>query len=144
MNTSSDCCTPSAESATCCTPARSSEQLRTVSPHVGLVESPENFRLQVNLPGVVEDSVNLSVENSVLTITAEAGEPEYPNLRPLHREFGARKFERRFALGDSIDLSAIDATLNDGVLEVTLPRSQKAMPQRIEVRRAKHNQAITE
>ena len=89
--------------------------------------------VHIDLPGVPEDSVDVSVERSVLTITAardwqrEDGDEVYLN----ERRRGS--FRRQVHLGDSLDVDGIEADVADGVLTLRIPVTDRAKPRRIEI-----------
>lgn len=90
--------------------------------------------VHVDMPGVKADQVDINVERSVLTITAE---------RNWHREEGDQiylnertsgSFRRQVHLGDSLDVDGIEADFADGVLTLRIPVSERAQPKRIEIK----------
>lgn len=93
-------------------------------PATDISESPEGWRLRVDLPGVDEDNVQLSVHNDVLTIrgerqqeTTEQGE----NFVRVERSYGA--FARDFTLPSGADDQKIAANFRNGTLEVFIPKA---------------------
>jgi HSP20 family molecular chaperone IbpA len=86
------------------------------------------------MPGVSEDSVDLILEKSVLTINGNV-DPEVPEGYSLvHAEYRVGDFERSFSLSNEINQDAIEAQLKDGVLRVTLPKVTEAQTKRIAVK----------
>ena len=133
--TSTETCpaTTNGHNEVCCEPAETEQRVET--PRVDLVEAADEYRLLVNLPGATEDSVDLSVEERLLTVTATVEAPSPADLTPRYREYGPRMFKRQFSLGDGIDTSQVDALMSEGVLQVTLPKSPRAQRQQIAIRR---------
>lgn len=94
----------------------------------------DSFLLQLDLPGVNPDTVDLTVEDHVLTITAERPAPprnEGVDSVIAERAFGS--FRRQVVLGKTLDSEHIQANYDAGVLTVVIPVVEKAKPHRIEV-----------
>ncbi|MEV4756110.1 Hsp20/alpha crystallin family protein [Micromonospora sp. NPDC049559] len=97
-----------------------------------LYRSGDHYVLHCDLPGVDPGSVEINVEGSVLTITAErSARPD--DVRWLSRERRTGRYQRRLSLGDGVDATRITATHSDGVLTVTIPVAEHAKPRRIPV-----------
>lgn len=90
--------------------------------------------VHVDLPGVNADEVDINVERSVLTITAERTwhTEEHDQMYLNERQSGS--FRRQVHLGDSLDIDGIEADFADGVLTLRIPISERAQPKRIEVK----------
>jgi HSP20 family protein len=94
----------------------------------------DSFLLQLDLPGVVPESIDLTVEENVLTISAERPAPpkgEDVESVITERTFGT--FTRQVVLGKSLDSERIEASYEGGVLTVAIPVAEQAKPRRIEV-----------
>src|SRR5580692_8928560 len=94
----------------------------------------DSFLLQLDLPGVAPDSIDLTVEENVLTISAERPAPstgEGVESVIAERTFGT--FSRQVVLGKTLDSERIDASYEGGVLTVAIPVAEQAKPRRIEV-----------
>ena len=105
----------------------------TYTPRVDIWETPEGLHLRADLPGVAEDSLDVRLHDRVLTIEGEVAIQEYENLSPIYSEYRIGNFQRRFVLSDDIDGQAIQARLANGVLDLTLPKAEKAKPRRIAI-----------
>lgn len=93
-----------------------------------------SFLLQLDLPGVTSDSIDLTVEENVLTISAERPAPpkgDGVDSVIAERSFGT--FTRQVVLGRTLDAERIEATYEAGVLTVAIPVAEQAKPRRIEV-----------
>jgi HSP20 family protein len=114
-------------------PERSAPQprLRTVAPPVDIFEDGERLHLLIDLPGVATDGVKLGVEKDVLTIEATF-QAEFPG-RSTYAELGPVAYYRAFALGDDLDTARITATMRNGVLELVLPKAERAKTKKIQV-----------
>ncbi|ABK52382.1 heat shock protein Hsp20 [Acidothermus cellulolyticus 11B] len=101
-----------------------------------LYRAGDHYVLHADLPGVDPGSVNVSVENGILTIEAERTPRTDENLQWLASERFTGKFMRQISLGEGVDTDHIAATYENGVLTVTIPVAEKAKARRIEVTRA--------
>ncbi len=106
-----------------------------LTPRVDIHEGDTEFTVEVDLPGVDKKDLNVEVENGTLVIEAERKAEEKENRKAIRIERVARaRYRRTFTLGDEINGDDIRAELRNGVLKVTLPKREKALPKRIEVR----------
>jgi len=105
-------------------------------PAVDIMEFDSRFQLFVDLPGVDPDAVEITLDNSVLTITGERGIPAAPEGEQMvnrRRERGQGRFHRRFILPDTVDAEKVKASNRNGVLEISIPKQAKAQPRRITI-----------
>jgi HSP20 family molecular chaperone IbpA len=106
---------------------------RTYVPAVDICETADSLWLRADMPGVDENSVAVDVENNVLSIEGWVSVKEYENLQPVYSEYNIGNYSRRFTLSNEIDTSRITAKMVNGVLELELPKAEKAKPRRITV-----------
>ncbi|KVU98169.1 heat-shock protein [Burkholderia ubonensis] len=106
----------------------------TLTPAVDIYEDRQGVTLWADLPGVTKDKLDVKVHDSSLSIEAEAVVPTPTNLRLQHAEVREPHFARTFTLSPDFDTSKIEASLQDGVLKLTIPRRDEARPRRIEVK----------
>jgi HSP20 family protein len=100
---------------------------RTVAPAVNIVESKDDFRIEVAAPGLDKADFRINVENNVLTISAEKEEKHEENEEHfMRREFNYSSFSRSFTLPESMDAENISARHKDGVLNVVIPKKEEA------------------
>ena len=106
-------------------------------PALELAERTDAYLIAAELPGVREEQVELSFENNVLTIRGAKG-PSFatsaenaPRLHLFERQTGA--FERAVRLPEFVEGDRIEARLVNGVLEITIPKSQAAQARRIPI-----------
>jgi len=111
---------------------RSSDRI-LFTPPIDIYESDEGLVLIADLPGVSVKTLDLQVQNNKLTLLGRVTNPVPANARLLHKEYEEGDFLRSFILSEDVDHERVTARLNDGVLEVVLPRAAKATPRRIEV-----------
>ncbi len=104
-------------------------------PPVNVWEDAEAFHVEAELPGLTRDQVQVSVTNrNQLTLQGERL-PEEPNNGRWHRrERGFGRFRRLLELPLPVDADKVEATLEDGLLHLTLPKAEEARPRRIAVK----------
>jgi HSP20 family protein len=104
--------------------------LRALRPAADVLEGKDQFLLTLDMPGVTPEALEVSVENKTLSIqgTRFLAAAEEGKARP------AVRYQREFALPDTVNLEAIEARLESGVLTLALPKSQAARARRIEVK----------
>lgn len=106
---------------------------RVFSPLVDIYETPQSLVLVADMPGVSGEGVTLDLKENVLTISGRVTPvPEGETL--LLQEYDVGDFYREFQVGELIDQEKIEATMKDGVLTLVLPKAEKALPRRIEVK----------
>jgi HSP20 family protein len=98
--------------------------------------------LRFDLPGVDPESVDVTVDRGVLTVTAKRDEEYAENDKLFIRERVTGTFTRRVYLSDDLDTSAVEASFRDGVLSVRIPVAEKAQPRKIEIQRAQPAPAV--
>lgn len=96
---------------------------RAYVPAVDIIESESAVELVVDVPGVAEDSVDLTIEKSVLTISAVPADGVIAGKKLMYAEYGVGEYRRSFTLAEEIDQEHISASLKNGVLRVKLPKS---------------------
>jgi len=106
---------------------------RTFMPDVDIYETPEALYLWADVPGVDDKHLNVQLADGILTIEGEVSVAEYVDLSPVYTEYNVGNYSRRFALSNDVDPEGIKARVNNGVLELVLPKSERAKPRKIEV-----------
>ena len=102
-------------------------------PVVGFVDDGEAYKLTAHVPGLSEEDLDLGLEGQVLTLKA-ARKTEVPaGYRPLRRERRHFELSRSYRLPSVVDADNVSATLTDGVLTVTLPKTPEQKPRRIAI-----------
>lgn len=97
---------------------------------VAMWEDGDKVYVELELPGISRDSLDLTVHHGVLRITGERPAPEGDRkYRFNQRSYG--KFERSFELSDDVDTDSIDAGYTDGVLQIVLSKRPEAQPKKI-------------
>lgn len=106
-------------------------------PALDLEESGDHYTLHVELAGVSPEDIELSVAGDALTLTGERhfyDEQDTERFRRVERSFG--RFHRVIRLPDGSDPEGVEATWRDGLLEVRIPKRERARARRIDVRQA--------
>lgn len=106
-------------------------------------ENDDAFTIYASVPGVNPDDLDISFSDSVLTIKGETrGENVSENEKWHLRERRFGQFQRSISLPTAIDADNIDASYNNGVLTLTLPKAEETKPRRIMVNSNGHKQTI--
>ncbi|NIJ56005.1 Hsp20/alpha crystallin family protein [Dyadobacter arcticus] len=96
-------------------------------PAVNVVESKEGFRIEVAAPGLQKGDFKLNLEKNQLTISAQKEvKEEESNEKYTRREFKYNSFQRTFTLPNSVDGEKIEASYNEGILSIALPKREEA------------------
>ncbi|MBK7287337.1 MAG: Hsp20/alpha crystallin family protein [Flavobacteriales bacterium] len=100
------------------------------SPRVNIVESNDDYRVEMQAPGFDKKDLKVEMLNDTLTIRGEHTEEEQgEDKRWTRREFARSAFERSFVLPQSVQADAIKAEYVNGVLQLTIPKSEEAKTQ---------------
>jgi HSP20 family molecular chaperone IbpA len=106
---------------------------RSFVPVTDVFETDQALMVILEMPGVGKNSVEVDVENDVLTIQGRIDFSKYDGLQPLYTEYNIGNYRRSFQLSDKIEQDKIKAELKDGVMTLVLPKAAKAKPRRIKV-----------
>ena len=101
---------------------------------MNLKEDDENYYAQLELPGLSKEEVKISIENNVLSVHGEKKQEqvkEKQEYRRVERSHGV--FERCFQLPQEIEDIGISADMENGILRITIPKTQKAEPVQITI-----------
>ena len=109
----------------------------TWSPAVDIHEETERFVVRADLPGVKPADIEITAEKGVLSLRGTRDFEQRKDDGHYSRvERVSGKFVRTFSLPENVQTDAIKAQFKDGVLELTIPKAEKAEPRRIEVQAA--------
>jgi HSP20 family protein len=103
-----------------------------VAPMSSLLEDGDGYTLQVEMPGVNKEGLEISVENNELTIVGRRSLPTVEGTL-IHRESRPNNFRRSFELDPSIDTGNISAKIEQGVVTLSLPKAEQVKPRKIAV-----------
>jgi HSP20 family protein len=102
----------------------------------------DSFVVHLDLPGVDPSSIDLSIEQNVLTISAERHWQRVEGDEVVANERRQGRFSRQLFLGNTLNADGIHASYEAGVLTLTIPVSERAKPRRIEVASDQRQDAI--
>ncbi|MFO8083807.1 MAG: Hsp20/alpha crystallin family protein [Desulfobacterales bacterium] len=103
-------------------------------PKVDVSETDDHFIVRAEVPGMDKDDINISLSNGLLTIQGEKKQEkkeEKENYRFVESRYGS--FSRSFRVPGGVDADKIDANYKDGVLKVTIPKSEEEKSRKIEI-----------
>ena len=111
---------------------------RYVRPAASITETTDGFVVQVEMPGVNRQGLEITFENGELTLVghrapAAPGQDSAPAPEALYRESRPADFRRVFEVDSTIDAARIGANLEQGLLTLNLPKAEAAKPRRIEI-----------
>jgi HSP20 family protein len=99
-----------------------------ITPHMDVRENDKEIVVEAELPGIDEKNVSLALQDGVLTIRGEKKhehDEEKENYRVMERRYGS--FQRSLRLPDTVDEDKVEASFNNGVLKVSLPKRPEAI-----------------
>jgi HSP20 family molecular chaperone IbpA len=103
------------------------------TPDVDIFEDQRQITLLADMPGVASDDITIDLNDNVLSISGEVKPFESGNESDVLIEFEIGRYHRQFNLSEVVDQSKIEAKHEDGVLRLTLPKAEKAIPRQIAV-----------
>lgn len=114
-------------------PAEQTRPGLVFTPDVDIFETETAITLLADLPGVRAEDLNIDLRDNTLTISADISPVEGGEEEDILIEYETGKYYRQFSLSEVIAQEKIDAKLTDGVLRLTLPKVEKAVPRKITV-----------
>lgn len=112
----------------------SRKEFQEFIPASEIVENDSHFLLSIDLPGLKTEDIKIDVSENMLTVSGERKRQEY-KAQSVEREYGY--FKRSFMLPATINSEKIEAQYENGVLELYLPKSAKALSRKIEIKSEK-------
>lgn len=100
-------------------------------PSVDVNEDEKAYTISMDLPGMTKKDISISIRDQILSVSGKR-ENKSDNLFRSERRFGS--FSRSFNLPDEIKIDKVDATFNDGVLTISIPRIKPVEPKEITVK----------
>jgi HSP20 family protein len=103
-----------------------------ITPPASVTEIADGYMLEIEMPGVKKDGLEISVENNELTIIGRRSLPPMEGTL-IHRESRPENFRRMFEIDPSIDADKISARIVQGLVTLTLPKAEHVKPRKITV-----------
>jgi HSP20 family protein len=122
----------------------SSQAARAWAPALDIAERKDAYLVTVELPGVNPDDINITLENNLLTIQGErrqASESAGQQFHRIERAYGS--FRRSVSLPSTVQADAIQASHDNGLLRLVVPKAEEAKPKKIAITTAEQRQAVT-
>jgi len=104
------------------------------APQTDLVETDEEFQLRLDVPGMSKEDIDINLQNGTLTVSGERTSErtdEGEDYVRVERAFGT--FHRTFTLPEAVDEQNIEATYEDGVLRISVPKTEESTRRQIEI-----------
>ena len=114
--------------------AERTKDRRTYVPAVDILEDADNLYIHADMPGADDKSVNVSLENDVLTIEAQARDVSFDKHDVTYAEYGVGDYYRVFTLNETVDRDKIEARMKNGVLNIVLPKAEAVKPRSIPIK----------
>ena len=103
-----------------------------ITPTASVTDNADGYMLEIEMPGVGKDGLDIAVENHELTIIGRRSVPAAEGTA-IHRESRPENFRRTFELDPSIDANKISAKIDQGLMTLTLPKAEHVKPRKISV-----------
>ena len=105
------------------------QSLNYALPAVNIKENETNFKLEVYAPGLTKEDFKVEISQKTLSVSCEKQfENEVNNDQYSRKEFSSSSFKRTFNLPESVNYDAIQANYENGVLNISLPKREEALP----------------
>jgi HSP20 family protein len=105
---------------------------RFITPPASISETPDGYTLELEMPGVSKDGLDIAVENNELSIVGRRANKSVEGT-VLHHESRSHNYRRAFEIDPSIDAGRISARIMQGVVTLTLPKAEEVKPRKITV-----------
>jgi HSP20 family protein len=117
-------------------PAEATRTEPVFTPPTDIIETASGVQMVLDMPGADPDSLDITLDNRVLRISARSASSAPDGLALVHAEYRDGSYERSFTVSEPIDAARIEAVLKDGVLRLTLPKAAPSPAARISVKAA--------
>ena len=102
-------------------------------PKCNIIDDVNEVIIVAEIPGLSKDDVSIKVEDGVLTISGTRTASTNGTAKYIRRELKHSSFKRSFTLSDTLDATEINASFENGILNVTIPKKEEAKPQTIDI-----------
>ena len=105
------------------------------APSIDISETEKQYIIDVEIPGIDKKDIELNVDNNTLTISGERKFEKEEDGKQFHRvESHYGTFSRTFTLPDNANTESINATYNNGILNITVDKSEKSLKKQIKIK----------
>ena len=116
-------------------PSERDTSISAFTPLINTREGEFAYHVEVDLPGVKKEDINVDVSNGILTITGERSHRKEVKEKDYYKcESNYGKFQRSFTLPDSVDSENISASTDNGVLEVVVPKLKEKVKEKKKIK----------
>ena len=115
-------------------PAEQTKPGPVFTPNVDIFETEKEIIMLADMPGVKAQDLAIDLRDDTLTLSGDVKPADRPEVEEILTEYQIGRYYRQFTLTEVIDQSKIEASLNNGVLRLTLPKVEKATPRQITVK----------
>lgn len=129
----STCCPPSTATSTQAAAANADVTESLQKPRFNIDRKDDAFVVRVEMPGVPKAGVKVEYHEEVLTVRGQRSAPVPPDWKPLHQELSNLNYQLRLKVNTPVDDGKLSASLEDGVLTLTMPVKAAALPRQISV-----------
>lgn len=113
---------------------KNSQDMERYIPASDILERADGWHIVVDMPGVAKEDLVLDLQDRELHLSAKSSYVPKNDKQNLRSEFVPAEYARTFALSDEVDREKIQAVLKEGVLDLFLPKADKAKPRKIEIK----------
>ena len=117
-------------------PAEATRTAPVYTPPTDIIETASGVQMVLDMPGADPDSLDVTLDNRVLRISARSASSAPEGYALLHAEYRDGNYERSFMVSEPIDTAKIEAVFKDGVLRLTLPKAAPSPAAKISVKAA--------
>lgn len=103
-------------------------------PKVDIIDHDNEIEVRAALPGVKKEQVDVSIHNGIITIRTSSQEEKKEEGKYYRREISRGEYQRTLSLPDTVDADNAKATFKDGLLKVTIPKTEKGKRKSIEIK----------
>ena len=105
-----------------------------IVPPVDIYETENEYTLKADMPGVVKENLEITLDNNILEINGRVTEEDLNEEDLKYSEYKLYNFHREFNVGRDINANAITANLDQGVLTLIMPKKEEVKPKKIEIK----------
>jgi len=112
-----------------------SNRTSTFTPSINISETDDQFSIEVEIPGMKKEDIDINIENNTLTISGERKQKTEEDGRRFHRvETNFGSFNRSFQLPDHVDEDSIEATYSNGLLQINMGKREEKLKKQIAIK----------